>query len=70
MLPSTANITLYCLFLLSTIYTLTGWLVSYFEALCSPLDGLGTHETFRNLEYDKKTGRQLSIGVLVSWRIC
>ena len=54
MLPSTANITLYCLFLLSTIYTLTGCLVSYFEALCSPLDGLGTHETFRNLEYDKK----------------
>ena len=55
MLPSTAtNITLYCLFLLSTINTLTGLMVSYFEALCSPLDGLGTHETFRNLEYDKK----------------
>ena len=54
MLPSTANITLYCLFLLSTIYTLTGCLVSYFEALCAPLDSLGTHETFRNPEYDKK----------------
>ena len=53
MLPSTANITLYCLSLLSTINTLTGWLVSCFEAMCSPLDGLGTHETFRNLEYDK-----------------